>query len=100
MKYKLLCAVVMLAGLAASLSLEAKHHNHFSFNVGMYPSFPRTHVVERYHQPTYVVEEHYYSPYGETVNIYPEPRPPVREVYVYPARAPIFSGFSLGFGFH
>jgi hypothetical protein len=101
MKLKALYAVLLLAGLfvmGPKLSLEARHHSHVSLNVGSaFSSFPRTHVVERY-RPAYV-EEHYYSPYGETVTVYPQSRPVVREVYVYPPRPPVFSGLSFGFNF-
>lgn len=102
MKLKALYSVLLLAGLfvmGPTLSVEARHHyNNFSVNVGAaFPSYPRPYVVERY-RPAYV-EEHYYYPYGETVTVYPNPRPAVREVYVYPSRPPIFSGLSFGFNF-
>jgi hypothetical protein len=100
MQLKALYTVLLLAGLfiiGPRFSLEAKHHNQFSFNVGpVVTNYPRTYIVERY--PPAYVEQHYYSPYGETVTVYHQPRPIIREVRQYPQH-PFFSGFSFGFNF-
>ncbi len=104
MKIKLLCTTLVLAGffvLGPKVTLEAGHHHsqsHFSVNVGpLFPVYPRSQVVEYY--PSTYVEEYYYYPNGQSVAVYRNPRPVVREVHTYPARPSLFGGLSWGFFF-
>lgn len=99
MKIKSLFAGLLLAtvALCAIPSLEARHHNHFSLNLGLGGLFvapaPRveTVVVESYYPYAYPV---CYGPFGPR---YMVPQPYVREVYVQPR--PVFH-HGASFGWH
>ncbi len=100
MKLSILCSVLLLTAffvVGPKLSLEAKHHTHFSLNFGPLISTPGYVVEQQY--PTYVEERVYVNPYGyypypvrERVYVQPAPR-----TYVYPSRPAVYTGFSLGF---
>lgn len=76
-------------------SLEAKHHNRFSFNIGTFfpgPAYVAAPVYPAY--PAYVENRVYVDPYGYPMyeQMYVAPRP-YRPVYVAP---PVWTGFSFG----
>lgn len=100
MKLKALALVVILSALffaTAHVSLEARHHNRFSINVGtafttVRPAAP-AYVVSR---PVYVQQPVvvYPQPVYEPVVVYPQ-----APVVVYPQSTPsIFN--SISFGWH
>lgn len=98
----LLCSAVLatLFIVGVSPSLEAKHHNHFSFNVGtLFPSYAPPAYVVRQYPPAYVEQHVYVDPYGYpmTESVYVYPRPYYRQAYVCPR--PVVSGFSFGASF-
>lgn len=76
-------------------SLEAKHHNRFSFNIGtFFPAGPAYVAAPAY--PAYVEKRVYMDPYGYPMyeSMYVPPRPYYQPVYVSPA--PVWTGFSFG----
>jgi hypothetical protein len=99
MKSIIFCCTVLFASLfiiGHQHALEAKHHNHFSFNVGTYfPGYAPAYVARPY-PPAYMERRVYMDPYGYPMGetVYVAPRPYCQEVIPYPA--PVWSGFSFG----
>jgi len=95
MKFAALCSLFLLGALflGPTGSLEAKHRNYFSFNVGpMFAPAP-AYVVQPY--PAYVEQRTYVDawgyPYREAVVVQPAPQ------VVYAQPAPISFGFGWMF---
>lgn len=97
-KFVVLCTVLFgsLFIVGSQGSLEAKHHNRFSFNIGtFFPGYAAPAYVPAYPQQ-YVERRVYMNPYGypmqESVTVYPQPYYPA----YYAAPQPVWTGFSFG----
>ncbi len=112
MKIKFLSTALILSllfVLGPKFSLEARHHghhhyhhNHYAVQVGpSYPAYSRSYVVDHY--PASYVQEYYYYPNGQSVTVYHNPAPVVREVHTHTTSSSVptalwfLGGLSLGF---